>query len=165
MAAIATRVIPIEPPKSMKVRISAAGLSEGAASVMASGGPRREDLARMPENIGAAQHEQIANAERCRTEQIALQRKPVAVAAGELKNRLEALARQQGRGNRRRHVCAGARTISHVDRIGESAQRQRQAQNILRIAGNRRRHFCGHDESSRAQSFFEARDPCHIFIG
>ncbi len=42
----------------MKVRISAAGLSEGAASVIASGGPRREDFARMPENIGAAQHEQ-----------------------------------------------------------------------------------------------------------
>ena len=40
--------------------------------------------------IVAAQHQQIADAERRRAEQIALQREPVAVAAGELQHRLDA---------------------------------------------------------------------------
>ena len=50
---------------------------------------------------------------------------------------------------------AGAGAVGDVDRIGEPAQRRRLAQEVLRVAGHRRRNLRGHDEAACPQPFFE----------
>ena len=55
------RTMPNRAPNSMKVSSNAKGLSAGAARMVASGGPTRDDRSYMLEKIGAAQQEQSIN--------------------------------------------------------------------------------------------------------
>ena len=75
--------------------------------------------------IVAAQHQQVADAERRGADQVALQREPVAVAAGELQHRLDAILLQDRRGGERTHMRARARAVGDVDGVGDVLQRQR----------------------------------------
>src|SRR5258708_13408744 len=74
--------------------------------------------------VVAAQRENIADAERCGAEQLALKGDAVAVAAGDLQNGLDAALHQEVRRREARHVGLRSRTVGHVDRGGESPQRE-----------------------------------------
>ena len=101
--------------------------------------------------IVAAQHQQIAHAGRRRAQQIALQRDAVAVAAGELKDRLDALLDQHRRRRHRAKMRPRAGAVGDVDGIGEAFQRQRLGEQFVAVGGDRRRHFRGDDEALGAQ--------------
>ncbi len=96
--------------------------------------------------IVAAQHQKVADAERRRADQVALQREPVAVAAGQLQHRLDAVLVQDRRGGERTHMRARACTVGDVDGVGDILERQRLDQQFLRIARDRRRDFGRDDE-------------------
>ena len=55
----------------------------------------------------------------------------------------------------RPHMGAGAGAVGDVDRIGEPAERRRLADEVLRVAGQRRGDLRGHDEAACPQPFFE----------
>ena len=96
--------------------------------------------------IVAAQHQKIAQAERSRAEQIALQREPVAVAAGQLQHRLDVVC-EQDRGRRlRAEMGARARAVRDVHGVGEALQRQRLGEQIVAVARDRRRDFGRNDK-------------------
>ena len=111
--------------------------------------------------IVAAQHQKIAQAERSRAEQIALQREAIAVAAGELQHRLDAVALKDRGGCERAEMrtCAGA--VGDVDRVGEVLQRQRLVEQILRVAGHRRRDFRRYDETAGMDRLFKLAAGLH----
>ena len=69
-----------------------------------------------------------------RAHELRLQRDAVAIAAGELEYRLDALADENGGGNRCREMRAGAGAVGHIDRIGQAAQWQRLVQQVARVA-------------------------------
>ena len=52
---------------------------------------------------------------------------------------------------------AGAGAVGDVDGIGQPAQRPRLAQQVVGVAGDRRRDLGGDDELARAQQLFKAR--------
>ena len=105
--------------------------------------------------VVAREHQDVTDAERGGAHQLALQRDAVLVAAGDLQNRLDAGVDEDYRGRQRGHMGAGAGTVGDIDRIGEAAQRGCLAQQVLRVAGDRRGHFRGHDEPARPQPFGE----------
>jgi hypothetical protein len=86
-----------------------------------------------------------------------LKRDAVAVAAGELQDRLDAGGGQHGGGDRRAHMGAGAGPVGEVDGVSDAAQRQRLAHQIVAVARHRRRDLGGHDEASGAQQFRKPR--------
>ena len=98
--------------------------------------------------IVAAQHQQIAHAGGGRGHQVALQGDAVAVAAGELKDRLDALGRQHGGGGDGGKMRAGAGAVGDVDRVGEAFERQRLGEQVGAVEGYRRRHFGGEHEAA-----------------
>ncbi len=105
--------------------------------------------------VVAAQHQQVADAERRRAEQVALQGEPVAVAASELQHRLDA-GLMQDRG--RRHgaeMGARARPIRDVHGVGEAFQRQRLGEQLVAIARDGRRDLGGDDEAAGGDRFFQ----------
>ena len=63
---------------------------------------------------------------------LALQRDAVLVAAGDLQDRLDARADEQGGGRKRAHMGAGAGAVGDIDRVGEALERRRLAQQIVR---------------------------------
>ena len=70
--------------------------------------------------IVATQHQQVAHAERGGAQQVALQREPVAVAAGELEDRLDPVHQQDRRGGQRAHVRARAGAVGDVHGVGQA---------------------------------------------
>ncbi len=70
--------------------------------------------------IIATQDQQVADAERRGAEQVALEREPIAVAAGELQHRLDAFLLQHGCGGQRTHVGTRARAIGDVHGVGDA---------------------------------------------
>ena len=82
--------------------------------------------------IVAAQHQQVADAERRRAEQVALQREPVAVAAGQLQHRLDAVALQQHGGGERAQMRPRAGSIRHVNGVRQAFERQCLVEQVLR---------------------------------
>jgi hypothetical protein len=91
------------------------------------------------------------DAERRRAEQVALQRDAVAIAAGHLKDRLEAALDQEvGRGQAG-EMHLRARSIGHVDRGGEALERQRAPQELRRVGRDGGRDLSGDDELPAAQ--------------
>ena len=81
--------------------------------------------------VVAAQHQQVADAERRRAEQVALQRDPVAVAAGELQHRLDAALVQDHGRRHRTEMSARAGAIGDVHGVGEIFKRQRLGEQIV----------------------------------
>ena len=59
--------------------------------------------------------------------------------------------------DRRREVRAGAGAVGDVDGVGEAAQRQRLAHEVVGVARDRRRDLGGDDELPRSQQLFQAR--------
>ena len=102
--------------------------------------------------VVAGEHQDVADAERRGAHQFALQRDAVLVAAGDLQDRLDAGAEKDVCGRERAHMGAGAGAIGEIDRIGEPAQRRRLAQQVLRVAGDRRGDLRGHDKAARPAS-------------
>ncbi len=107
--------------------------------------------------IVALQEKQIADAQRGGAHQLALQGDAVTVAAGELEDRLDPLAQQDCGSGDRAHVRSGARPVRHVDRIGQSLQRRRLADEVSGIARHRRRNLRGDDELVGGKLVLEAR--------
>ena len=108
--------------------------------------------------IIAGEAQNVAHAARRRADELAFKRNAVAVATGELEHRLQALAREQGGCNRRRQMRARARAVGDIDGIGQSAQRQRTLQEVLRAKGCRRRNLRRDDEAARSQPLLEHRN-------
>ena len=107
--------------------------------------------------VVAGEAQQVAHAAGGGAHQLALQRDAVAVAAGELEDRLDAFAREHRRRDRRRQMRARAGAVGDVDGVGETAQRQGLAQEIIGIARDRRRDLGGDDELAGSQQLFQAR--------
>ncbi len=84
--------------------------------------------------VVAGQAEQVADVGGRRPHQLRLQRDAVAIAAGELEYRLDALADENGGGNRCREMRAGAGAVGDIDRIGQAAQWQRLVQQVACVA-------------------------------
>src|SRR5258708_8112388 len=98
--------------------------------------------------VVAAQRENIADAERCGAEQLALKGDAVAVAAGDLQNGLDAALHQEVRRREARHVGLRSRTVGHVDRGGESPQRERTSDEFGGGRGYRPRKVGPYDQPS-----------------
>ena len=101
--------------------------------------------------IVPAQREHVPDAERRGAEQLALQRDPVAVAAGELQDRLDAVSHEKVRSGEAGHMRPGARSVGHVDRGREAAQRERPVDEFGGIARNRRCKLGGDHEAPATQ--------------
>ena len=74
-----------------------------------------------------------------------------------MEDRLDARAREQRRRDRRAEVRAGAGAVGDVDGIRQAGERERLAQQVIRVARDGWRDLRRDDESPRAQQFFEAR--------
>ena len=105
--------------------------------------------------IVAGEEEEVADAERGGAHHLALQRDAVLVAAGDLQDRLDLHADEDGGGRKRRHMGAGAGAVGDVDRVGEPLQRRRLAAQVLRVGRHRRGDFRGHDEPAGPHPLFE----------
>ncbi len=70
--------------------------------------------------IVTAQHQQIAHARGCRAQQVALQRDTIAITAGELKNRFDALLHEHGGGSNGAEMGPCAGTVGDIDGIGKA---------------------------------------------
>jgi hypothetical protein len=73
----------------------------------------------------AAQHQHVADTECNRPQQIRLEREPVAVAAGDLQDRLDAALQEEVRRDQAGQVRLRPRAIGHVHRRRDVTQRQR----------------------------------------
>ena len=93
--------------------------------------------------VVAAQHQQIAHAAGSRAQQIALQGDAVAVAAGELQHRLDAVLDQQRGRRHRAEMRARAGAVGDVDRVGEALERGRLGEKSAALGADRRRDFRG----------------------
>src|SRR5262249_23136431 len=80
----------------------------------------------------------------------------VAMAAGDWEDGSETGAREQGRRDRGGEVRAGAGAVGDVDGIRQAGKRLRLAQQVVRVARDRRRDLGGDDELPRAQQRFQA---------
>ena len=105
--------------------------------------------------IVAAQHQEVADAERRRADQIALQREAVAVAAGQLQDRLDAVLVQDRRSGERAEMRARAGPVGDVDGVGDVLERHRLDQQLLRVARDRRRDLGRDDEAAGRECPFE----------
>ena len=105
--------------------------------------------------IITAQQQQVAHPERGGAHQLALERDAVAVAAGELEDRLDPGADQQRRRRKGAHMGAGAGAVGDVDGVRKAAQRQRLGDEIIGIAGHRRHHLGGDDETAGREALRE----------
>jgi hypothetical protein len=102
--------------------------------------------------VVAAEDEDVVDAERRRAEDVALQREPVAVAAGHLEDRLDAALHEEVRGGEAGEVHLGAGAVGDVDRGDEALQGQRALQEFRRIGRDRGRDLGGDDELAGAQA-------------
>jgi hypothetical protein len=101
--------------------------------------------------VVAGEHQHIVDAERRGAEQVALQREPVAVAAGHLEDRLDAALHEEVRRREAGQVNLGARAVGDVDRGDQPFQRHGAAQEFRGVGGHRRRDLRGDDELAAAQ--------------
>ena len=86
--------------------------------------------------IVAAQHQQIAHAAGGGAQQIALQGDAVAVAAGELQHRLDAVLDQQRGRRHRAEMRPRAGAVGDVDRVGEALERRRLGQQFAAVGAD-----------------------------
>ena len=105
--------------------------------------------------IVAAQHQQIAHADRRRAQQVALQRDAVAVAAGELEDRLDPCSTSSRRRGHRAEMRPRAGAVGDVDGVGQALERQRLGEQFVAVGGHRRRHFRGEHKAPGAQIVLE----------
>jgi hypothetical protein len=92
--------------------------------------PRR--LHRGPHAV-AARDQQRLDPEIRSPEQIALQRDAIAVATGELQQRIVARTQQRARSDQRRQMRPVRRTFPDMDRIDPACERRRRIKQDLRI--------------------------------
>src|SRR5262249_42795425 len=107
--------------------------------------------------VVAGEAQEVAHAAGGGAHELGLQRNPVAVAAGGLGDGLDAAARGPRRRDRGGEVRAGAGAVGDVDGIRQAGERLRLAQQVVRVARDRRRDLGGDDELPRAQQRFQAR--------
>jgi hypothetical protein len=104
----------------------------------------------------AGQHQEIADPERRRAHEVALQPDAVAVPAGQLQDRLNPGVMQDSGRCQRAHVGARAGAVGDIDSVYEGLA-ARPCAEIARIARHRRHHFRGHDEAPGTQARLRAR--------
>ena len=90
-----------------------------------------------------------------RADEIALQRDAVAVAAGHLQDRLDAVCEQEMRRRDAREMRLGAGAVGDVDRGGDALERQRAGDEGGGIGRDRRRQLGGDDEASAVEFALE----------
>ena len=105
--------------------------------------------------VVARQHQDVVNTERGCPHQFALERNAVLVAAGDLQDRLDAGVDQDRRSGERRHMRPRAGAISNINGVREAPQRNGLAQQVLRVAGDRRGDLCRHHKPARPQPLGE----------
>lgn len=101
--------------------------------------------------IIAGQNEKIGHSERSRPQQLALKRDPVAIPAGDLKDRFDAIAQKNGCRNERIEMRPRACAVRDVHRIGEAAQWQGVRQKVFGVGRERRSDFRRHNELARIE--------------
>ena len=122
---------------------------------------------------GQAQH--VAHAHRRTAQNIALNRDPVLVAAGNLHDRRIADARQQRANRETRHMAVRAAAVGRIDRIDVAVEHPRTLINVFRVGRIGRCEFGRDREPLRAQHPLETprrgmagqdrqRIPRHRFI-
>src|SRR5262249_33526930 len=107
--------------------------------------------------IVAAQQQQVFCAERGGGQQVPLQGDAVAVAAGELQYRLDAVLQQDRRRRDGAEMRARAGAVGDVDGVGEALERQRLVEHVARIARGGRRHLGGDGEAAGLERRLQAR--------
>jgi len=134
---------------------------------MGAGDPRRRrklleyldaDGRVFPFRVVTVHHQDVAHAQRHRSQKVALQRDPVAIPAGHLQDRLDAvpdeeMCRDQAREVRFRHGAVG-----DVHRGCQPLQGEPAPDELLGIGGNRGSQFRGDGEQALAQASFELSD-------
>jgi hypothetical protein len=105
--------------------------------------------------VVAGEHQDVVDAQRRGTDQIALQRKPVAVAAGHLEDRLEPALHEEMRGDEAGEVYLRTGAVGDVDRSSEAPERHRSLQELGGIGRHRRRDLRGNDEVTLPQAGLE----------
>ena len=103
----------------------------------------------------AAQHENIAHAEGDRAQKVALKGDPVAIAAGELEHRLDAVLYEEVRRHQARQVHFRARAVGDVHGGRQALERQRVADEFGRVGRHRRRKLGGDYEPAASQAPLE----------
>jgi hypothetical protein len=107
-------------------------------------------LVARPWIVSGQQQEVVNSAGRCAHE-IRRKRDAIAVAAGELQNRFDSIARQNRSRGERAHMGAGTCPVGHIDRVGKPAERKRFAQEFIRRARDRRRNLRGENKAAGPQ--------------
>ena len=105
--------------------------------------------------VVAADHQQVADAGGGGADKIALQSDAVAVAAGDLQDRLQPGLDQQRRRRQRRQMRPGAGAVGDVDGVGQALERGGLGQQLVAVGGNRRRHLGGDDKTPLTQLFLQ----------
>jgi hypothetical protein len=98
------------------------------------------------------------HAERGGGHQVALQRDAILVAAGELKNRLDAVLEQKPGGSDRAEMGARAGAVGDIDRVGATFERRRLGNQVAGVAGSRRGDFDRDDEATAVELLLQC---CH----
>ena len=102
------------------------------------------------------EHQKVGDAERRGSEQLALQGNAIAIATGELQNGLDTVLQQHACSDRRFEVRARARTVGHIDRVGEPLERCRLGEQIGQIARRGRRDLRGKGELPLLENVLQA---------
>ena len=106
-----------------------------------------------------AQGQDRPHAERPRSEQVGLERHDVAVAAGELEDRLDALVDQQHRAGHGGELDRGGLVVGHVDRVDRPGERAGARAHDVGVRVARRPELRGDDEATRRQRRSQHRAP------
>jgi len=101
--------------------------------------------------VVARQAEHVADPERVRPEQIALQRDAIPVAASHLDHRLEPLIERDVRRGDARHPDHGRLVVRQVDGIDHTAKVGRLLADQVRVGALGRTHLAAHCEVPRPQ--------------
>src|SRR5512140_2887295 len=105
----------------------------------------------------------IADAESRGPEEVALERQPVPVTAGQLKDRLYPFPDKQGRGCQGRNPHVGTLVVSDIDGIDNPAQRPCSCKEVAAVRPLGRADFGGYDEFACIEFLLEAGDHLSTF--
>src|SRR5579862_7110374 len=104
----------------------------------------------------AGETKQVADSHRRRTEDVALDRNTILVAAGNLHYRRIADACEEGADRHARHVAVRAAAVGGVDGIDETVEDPRTAVDVFRIGGVGGIQLGGHRELAGPEHALEA---------